>query len=245
MAPLVLSYGEWLINRELITSIQMLAAMDSESTDGESSLLSNSGIETSLSLGLKVLTTQNPFRSNIYNESSSANSLASNCSSSQAAVQNSLTVKTSLHGSMVSDHEGSTNCSKPTTGSVQGTASFDDGLTGSFYFESDHLAFKGNSDYRLMLRTVALLESQRMKAIQDLDRLIQCKVTALSNPIEFVGKLQQRVDLDIPPRQNVCEVPSVDWEYYTSAGAAAQFKQPRHITRHTKQHGDTMVSRGT
>ena len=41
-----------------------------------------------------------------------------------------------------------------------------------YFFESDHLALKGNQDYQMLLRTVAILEAQRIKAIQDLDKLI-------------------------------------------------------------------------
>ena len=37
---------------------------------------------------------------------------------------------------------------------------------GEYYFESDHLALKGNEDYRTLLKTVAVLEAQRMKAIK-------------------------------------------------------------------------------
>jgi hypothetical protein len=38
--------------------------------------------------------------------------------------------------------------------------------TPEFYFESDHLALKGNGDYLNLLKTIAVLESQRAKAIQ-------------------------------------------------------------------------------
>lgn len=38
--------------------------------------------------------------------------------------------------------------------------------TTEFYFESDHLALKGNGDYLNLLKTIAVLESQRTKAIQ-------------------------------------------------------------------------------
>lgn len=33
----------------------------------------------------------------------------------------------------------------------------------TFYFESDHLALRGNADYTNMLRTIAVLEVQRMR----------------------------------------------------------------------------------
>ena len=41
---------------------------------------------------------------------------------------------------------------------------------GEFYFESDHLALKGNPDYLALLRTLAVLEGQKVAAVQDIDR---------------------------------------------------------------------------
>jgi hypothetical protein len=38
--------------------------------------------------------------------------------------------------------------------------------TGEFYFESDHVALKGNVDYLNLLKTIAVLEAQSVKAIQ-------------------------------------------------------------------------------
>jgi hypothetical protein len=38
--------------------------------------------------------------------------------------------------------------------------------TGEFYFESDHVALKGNGDYLNLLKTIGILEAQSMKAIQ-------------------------------------------------------------------------------
>lgn len=35
-----------------------------------------------------------------------------------------------------------------------------------FYFESDHLALKGNRDYSDILKTIAILEAQRAQAIK-------------------------------------------------------------------------------
>lgn len=42
----------------------------------------------------------------------------------------------------------------------------DSNNAGEFYFESDHLALKGNVDYLNLLKTIAILEAQRTKAIQ-------------------------------------------------------------------------------
>jgi len=42
----------------------------------------------------------------------------------------------------------------------------DSNNAGEFYFESDHLALKGNVDYLNLIKTIAILEAQRTKAIQ-------------------------------------------------------------------------------
>lgn len=40
-----------------------------------------------------------------------------------------------------------------------------------FYFESDHLALKGNEDYSELLKTIFTLEAQRAQAVIVSDRL--------------------------------------------------------------------------
>lgn len=55
----------------------------------------------------------------------------------------------------------------PTSTSQNGEYQDEDSNTaGEFYFESDHLALKGNVDYLNLLKTIAILEAQRTKAIQ-------------------------------------------------------------------------------
>ncbi|XP_069700953.1 ZZ-type zinc finger-containing protein 3 [Periplaneta americana] len=86
--------------------------------------------------------------------------------------------------------------------------------TNEFYFESDHLALKGNKDYLALLKTIAVLESQRIKAIQDYDTILSIQEAALQNPMEFVEKLQGGEDLGIPEPQVIAELPTVDWSAY-------------------------------
>lgn len=42
----------------------------------------------------------------------------------------------------------------------------DDDEPDEFYFESDHLALKGNKDYLSLLKTLAILQAQRTRALQ-------------------------------------------------------------------------------
>ncbi|WAR31009.1 ZZZ3-like protein [Mya arenaria] len=53
----------------------------------------------------------------------------------------------------------------------------------SYYFESDHVALKDNRDYQVLLRTIALLEAQRIQAVHDLDKLYEGRQEALADPI--------------------------------------------------------------
>ena len=105
----------------------------------------------------------------------------------------------------------------------------------TYFFESDHVALKGNSDYNAMLRTIALLESQRIQAISDLDQLYKAKEEALKDPIDFVDKLQQGVDMNLPKQQKIAELPVINWEKYTSSVDFTSLGIPKHLTRLKKQ----------
>lgn len=85
----------------------------------------------------------------------------------------------------------------------------------TFCFETDHVALKTNRDYQNLLKTIVMLESQRTRAIMDLDQLIKCEEEALSDPIEFVHKLQCKVDTGIPKEIKPAQIPNITWENYT------------------------------
>ncbi|KAJ1523763.1 hypothetical protein ONE63_001596 [Megalurothrips usitatus] len=87
-----------------------------------------------------------------------------------------------------------------------------------FYFESDHLALKGNKDYLSLLKTLAILQAQRSRALQDLDTIERVKQKALGDPLRFISILHAGGDLGVPDRQVLAEVPNIEWaEYNTSA----------------------------
>ena len=103
-----------------------------------------------------------------------------------------------------------------------------------FYFESDHVALKTNQDYQTLLKTVTLLEAQRTKAIQDLDKLLVGQEKALEDPIAFVQKLQNREELGLPRPQKVAQIPQVAWGSYTGSIALEQKHKHRHMTRYNR-----------
>ena len=100
-----------------------------------------------------------------------------------------------------------------------------------FFFESDHVALKGNKDYQNMLRAICLLEAQRTQSVKDMDRLIECERECLSDPIGFVGKLQNRVDPGLPRPIRVASLPMVQWEKYTSSVDPLNLAARKHMTR--------------
>ncbi len=115
----------------------------------------------------------------------------------------------------------------------------DDQINSIFSYESDHIALKGNKDYSDLLRTVALLESQRMKAIQDLDKLIDAQKVALAHPIGFVEKLQRHVDMGLPKPQKLPELPHIPWDSYTSNVDPLNMARHKHMTRMKKMTPST------
>lgn len=75
-----------------------------------------------------------------------------------------------------------------------------------FFFESDHLALRGNADYRAVLRTIVILEAQRMEATRHIDRIGEVQREALRDPETFLKKLQSGEGLDLPGRINIQKV---------------------------------------
>lgn len=75
-----------------------------------------------------------------------------------------------------------------------------------FYFESDHLALRGNADYRSVLRTIVMLEAQRIEAAKHIDIIAAAEKVALNNPELFVQNLATGVKLDVPGPLNIIGV---------------------------------------
>lgn len=82
-----------------------------------------------------------------------------------------------------------------------------------FYFESDHLALRGNPDYTSVLRTLAVLEAQRIQASRDLEKLAVLQKTALDDPLKFIQKVKSNEQL-APGPINIAEIPNINFEKY-------------------------------
>ncbi|EZA51491.1 hypothetical protein DMN91_000557 [Ooceraea biroi] len=97
-----------------------------------------------------------------------------------------------------------------------------------FYFESDHLALKGNKDYSAFLKTIVILEAQRTRAIEDLDKLMSARARAMKDPISFVAQLQNGDFPELPGLQKIAELPYIDWSQYNIAVPDIRRPQTRH-----------------
>lgn len=75
-----------------------------------------------------------------------------------------------------------------------------------FYFESDHLALRGNSDYRLLLRTIVILEAQKIEATKHIDQICEAHRIATSDPEKFVTRLASGEKLNVPGPINIQNV---------------------------------------
>ena len=98
-----------------------------------------------------------------------------------------------------------------------------------FYFESDTLALRNNSDYSCLLKTLVLLENQRIQTLNDLEILHYLKEKSLNDPFKFIKELANKDTSNnkllslqnsqysiekIPTRQKVFVIPEVDWNKY-------------------------------
>lgn len=91
-----------------------------------------------------------------------------------------------------------------------------------FYFESDHLALRGNADYRAVLRAIVVLEAQRIEAGKHIDKIAAVQKQALSDPETFVKRLASGEKLDLPGPLNITTVSiiatSIFWLVSSSIG---------------------------
>lgn len=83
-----------------------------------------------------------------------------------------------------------------------------------FYFESDHLALRGDPDYSAVLRTIAILQAQRIQVTKDIDKIAEAERVALADPEEFIGKLSKGESLNLPGPINVIEVNCYNLLYF-------------------------------
>lgn len=75
-----------------------------------------------------------------------------------------------------------------------------------FYFESDHLPLRGNSDYRAVLRSIVILEAQRIEVTKHIEKMVQVQKKALRDPEDFLKKLTSEEGLELPRQIDIHNV---------------------------------------
>lgn len=87
----------------------------------------------------------------------------------------------------------------------------DDGL---WYFESDHLALRGNKDYSELLKTIVILEAIRKKALEDYEKVLEIHKEIQDDPMPVIKKVLAGESLGVPDMYKLPEVPKIDWKKY-------------------------------
>ncbi|XP_034097443.1 ZZ-type zinc finger-containing protein 3 [Drosophila albomicans] len=67
-----------------------------------------------------------------------------------------------------------------------------------FHFESEHLALRGNQSYTNLLRTIALLQAQRIRVHQQIDELEKARDLYLAQPQLLMQKLRNNEPIIAP-----------------------------------------------
>lgn len=75
-----------------------------------------------------------------------------------------------------------------------------------FYFESDHVPLRGNPDYRAVLRSIVILEAQRIEITKHIDKIVRVQQKALRDPEFFLKKLTSAESLNLPRRVDISNV---------------------------------------
>ena len=104
-----------------------------------------------------------------------------------------------------------------------------------FTFESDHEALRGNRDYLSVLRSLAVLQAQKIQAVKDLEVLQEAKIQALKDPLAFVEELQTGKELNLPGKQCLAKPHAVDWSRYglTAQSATGGTSSAYHVRSST------------
>ncbi|CAL1260948.1 unnamed protein product [Larinioides sclopetarius] len=108
---------------------------------------------------------------------------------------------------------------------------------GEFCFESDHLALKGNSDYKNLIEAIVVLEAQKAQAVKDIEKLAKLKKEALADPFEFLERIRRKEDMNFPVPQKIHPVPVIDWSKYALSGNPATYERRQiSLNRHVSQN---------
>ncbi|XP_056635375.1 ZZ-type zinc finger-containing protein 3 [Diorhabda sublineata] len=96
------------------------------------------------------------------------------------------------------------------------TSLFNTDEDGCFFFESDHLALRGNKDYCDVLKTLVVLSAQREKLIKDYNKVVEIRKNVFGNIDDVIQKINNGEDLGIqlPDIAELPKIPVINFESY-------------------------------
>lgn len=91
-------------------------------------------------------------------------------------------------------------------------------VPGEYFFENDHLALleEGGDDLQSLLRTLAVLEAQKVQAVQDHEKLLRARIKVRETPLALVAALKKGEGLDLPCPQVVATIPRINVSRYNA-----------------------------
>lgn len=81
-----------------------------------------------------------------------------------------------------------------------------------FHFETEHLALRGNQSYTSLLRTIAMLQAQRIRVHQQIEELEKARNLYIENPCLLVEKLRNNepiISLNYMATVNLPDLPTI------------------------------------
>lgn len=81
-----------------------------------------------------------------------------------------------------------------------------------FHFETEHLALRGNQSYTSLLRTIAMLQAQRIRVHQQIEELENARNLYLENPYMLLEKLRNKepiISANYMETINLPELPTI------------------------------------
>ncbi|KAM8716357.1 hypothetical protein ACLKA7_003265 [Drosophila subpalustris] len=98
---------------------------------------------------------------------------------------------------------------KTEVNSIKNECGEDDDDDDVFHFESEHLALRGNQNYTNLLRTIAMLQAQRIRVHQQIDELEKTRNLYIANPQLLLEKLANKEPLISPNYISVVSLPEL------------------------------------
>ncbi|KAM7358009.1 ada2a-containing complex component 1 [Cochliomyia hominivorax] len=112
-----------------------------------------------------------------------------------------------------------------------------------FYFESDHLALRGNRDYTNMLRTIAVLEAQKIRVQQHIEELALAKNRYMEDPELFLRKIKNNEEIISPNYITIANIPEIG-HYEDMPHEEVKIKEEPNTSSSLDNNSEVQLKRG-